>query len=96
MGPKKKQEANENNGMQRYYLITFIMFALLSLYCLQFVMAWQNHTCLINDTLELQAAALAKEKDGGRRQLDQNEGFLQSHEHLASQHWIGRSLLTPA
>ena len=61
MGPKKKEEAVENNGMQRYYLITFVMFALLSLYCLNFVLAWQNSTCLINDTLELQAAALAKQ-----------------------------------
>lgn len=56
MAPQQKAETTENNGMQRYYLITFVMFAALSVYCFSFVSAWQSYTCLVNDDLALQAA----------------------------------------
>mmetsp|Transcript_8970 Transcript_8970/g.15184 ORF Transcript_8970/g.15184 Transcript_8970/m.15184 type:complete len:85 (+) Transcript_8970:17-271(+) len=79
MAPKPREEAAENNGMQRYYLITFVMFGMLSVYCYGFASTWETYTCLINDELEVQvaqaqaeaaAAAAGETGEGGRRLLD--------------------------
>jgi len=43
------QEAEENTGMQRYYLITFLMFSSLSGYCASFYSAYNSQTCIAND-----------------------------------------------
>ena len=55
MPPKKNAEVTEaNTGMQKYYLVTGLIFALLSFYCSQFYMTWETYTCLFNDEISLQ------------------------------------------
>jgi hypothetical protein len=40
MPKPKKEEADSNNGMSGYYMTTFLMFGLLSLYCFNFFMKY--------------------------------------------------------
>jgi hypothetical protein len=50
-GKKKKDEAASNNGMQNYYLISCLIFGLLSFYCFTFWNTWNTGTCLYNDPI---------------------------------------------
>ena len=77
MGPKKKEEAEANNGMSTYYLSTFFMFGLLSIYCFNFYSKWGGSQCMIDDSLPTmdgaepapaaEEAAPAEETAGGAR-----------------------------
>ena len=53
MPKPKTEEAESNNGMSTYYLATFFLFGLLSLYCLNFYMTWKDVVCLVEDMLPL-------------------------------------------
>ena len=49
--PATKNDAPEYNGMRTYYLITFMVFGLLSLNCFGFSGTWASMTCLVKDDL---------------------------------------------
>lgn len=64
--PATKNDAPEYNGMRTYYLITFIIFGLLSLNCFGFASTWAGETCLVKDDLQaLVDKELAKSAGGG-------------------------------
>ena len=50
--PATANDAPEYNGMRTYYLITFLVFGLLSLNCFGFSSTWANETCLVKDDLQ--------------------------------------------
>ena len=49
-----KNKASENNGMQIYYIITFLLFGLLSVSCFNFSFTWETHTCLTENSINTQ------------------------------------------
>ena len=82
MPKPKKEEADSNNGMSGYYMTTFLMFGLLSLYCFQFYSTWGGSQCMIDDSLPVidgveqtveevvaEAEADPAAADGARRNL---------------------------
>ena len=72
MPKPKKEEADSNNGMSTYYLSTFFLFGLLSVYCFNFYSKWGQAQCLIDDSLPKVEGTPAAEggetaADSGRR-----------------------------
>lgn len=45
---EKIVEAEENDGMRKYYFITCLVFGLMSVYCFMYWGKWSHFTCLAN------------------------------------------------
>ena len=102
---KKIEETEKNTNMAKYYNLTFVIFGLLALYCLDFYLTWGGATCLVNDKLEMEMCL--EKKAAGRRNLE-GEGFSDGRSELEKtvellrkypsgwkQSHKGRQLLTP-
>ena len=61
---EKEEEGEDNNGMQRYYLASFLLFTSLGVQCLLFFLTYGGHTCMMVDeiaTMSLESAAASGE-----------------------------------